>query len=32
MMLLTVKTKLEANPATSDVIAPLITHTQQIRL
>ena len=26
----TVKTKLEANPATNDVIAPLITHTQEL--
>ena len=26
----TVKTKLKANPATSDIIAPLITHTQQL--
>jgi hypothetical protein len=25
-----VKTKLKANPATSDIIAPLITHTQQL--
>jgi hypothetical protein len=26
----TVKTKLEANPATNDIIAPLITHTQRL--
>ena len=26
----TVKTKLQANPATNDIIAPLITHTQRL--